>query len=736
MRETCSMYTPQAVLQIPLAAVLMMPVSVAQAADEQRKPEQQKMRERCSLNQNKSNTGNSAMLLPRSPSPTMRRGVERIQAKAGHSVDLLHGTDLKDALSKKYNWVLVLKKKKLITGSKLEDDAWAVSITGDKPKQVFIEAKTGRAQLFAMYHIAECIEMKKPPAEWATRRSPLLKKRYAYISAGNAMSKVCRPDWFDSDIEDMPGLGLNGVLLILTPSHGTSIGRQTLPFTLIKGGVKVDRFKLPAFLQMFDRLKTFGLDISLFHPALIPPRFTMQAVKKHYNGKTHLSGLEEAIEKSSYDMASAIFTHMPQVDSLFCHSLECEWMWGKAVAMFPCRNETAAGGAFEAYLKGQTRACEEYGRTLMFWTHVGGISARQLRLMHKILERYPKVLVIEDHKWQNNTWPHSPVMGHLAKDICDTVTARRWGMSVVCTDGEYYGGGALPTAYPDPNVLSAETCVKLGAECAFLRFNAQALTPLRTLEDVNGIHLVAASEVWWKPARSKDVLWTDWCTRRFGAAAAPAVVSALKKSEAIILKGFSAGKQPLIDHSSLLTHSWRPGNRLNAWGVFAYPGELLVDKPWDKLTCPEIRPWQVSARGVALDDFLRDSATADGAAREALSEIESVRNNLTDQDYKYLKTCFSDALLMMEAIRLTAVAARASALCMKTKSKKNLHNLEKTCKAMEACADRIEAERGINFRPAHHIFRTSLKGRTYQAYGAPIGLRSIAEKYRKSISDK
>ena len=713
----------------------MMTVSVVQAADEGLVSQETESKANSTVNQKRTNVRKGVMLLPRSPSPIVRRGIERIQAKAGYSVDLLHGTDLKGVPSRKYDWVLVLKKKKIIAGRKLEDDAWALSIIGDHPKQVSIKATTWRAQLFAMYHIAACLELEKPLAEWATRRSPLLKKRYAWISPGNFWSDTFRPDWFERDIEDIPGLGLNGVLMTLAPTHGTSIGRQILPITLTRKGVKVDRFKLPAFQQMFDRFKAYGLDISILHQPFIPPQFTMKAVKAHYSGKARLAGLEKAIEKSSYDLAAAIFKHLPQIDSLLFHSLECEWIWGKAVAMFPCKNESAAGRAFEAYLKGQTKACEEYGKTLMFWTHVSGISARQIRLMHRILERYPTVLVMEDHKWPNDTWPHAPVMGHIAKDIRDTVTARRWGMSINTTDGEYYGAGAMPTAYPDPNVASAKTAVRLGAECAFIRFNEQNLTPLRTMEDVNGIHLMASSEVWWEPARSNDALWTDWCTRRFGAAAAPTVVSALKKSETIILKGLSAGRLPLISHSSLVTGSWTPGSRVNAWGIFARPGEVLVDKPWDKLTGSEFRPWMVNARGVALDDFLRDSAEADGAAREALQEIENVHNDLTDQDYKYLKTCFSDAILMMEAIRLTAVGARASALCMKNKSRENLHRLKEACIAMEACANRIEAERGINFRHAHHIFRTSLKGKTYQAYGVPIGLRSIAEKYRKITLD-
>ncbi len=676
-------------------------------------------------------TEKGALLTPVSCSSMLRHGIRRIDEKSPQPVDVIHDCQPDDDRLNAYDWVVVLDEIATAVGETLEDDSWAVAADGVGPKIVRIEAQTERARLFAMYHIAACLEIGTPVSEWAIERRPLLKKRYAWISAGNCWSDVCRPDWFDRDIEDLPGLGLNGVLLTLTSTHGTSIGRQSLPLSLTEDGVMVDRFLLPAFLQMFDRFKSYGLDIGLLHQPFIPVQFTMEDVRNHYDGNTVLDGLEDAVKASSHDMAVAIFTHLPQVDSLLFHSLECEWMWGNAVSMFPCKNDDACGRAFEAYLKGQLRACRKYNKTLMFWTHVSGIPARQIRLMHEILERYPDVMIIEDHKWPNNTWPHSPVMGHVADDILETVTARRWGMSIVSTDAEYYGAGAMPTAYPDPNVLSAHTAVRRGAECAFFRFNEQALTPLRTMEDVNGIQLIAVSEVMWEKARPIDELWTDWCTRRFGAGAAPAVASALKKSGIIICKGLSAGKQPLIYHSSLLTGTWKPGVTCRAWDLFARPGELLVDKPWDQLTCPEIRPWQVNARGVAIEDFLPDSTEAEAAAREGVQEITSVRAELSDDDYTYLTSCFEDAIRMIEVIRLTAVGARASALCMEESSEENQRRLEEACTEMEACADRIEAERGAGFRSAHHFFSTTLGGKQYKAYGAPIALRSVVEMYRK-----
>ncbi len=669
-----------------------------------------------------------ALLAPLSCSSMLKHGIKRITEKSPQRVDVIYGCLPGDDRLNVYDWVVVLEAMTRAVGETLEDDTWSVTVDGAGPKIVRIKAKTERARLFAMYHIAKCLEMGKEPAEWAIERRPRLARRYAWISGGNCWSSIDRPDWFNRDIEDIPGLGLNGVLLNLTPAHGTAIGAQTLPLSLTEDGVKVDRFLLPAFLQMLERIKSYGMDIGILHQPFIPPEYTVEAVRDHYNGKTFLPDLDKAIEATSHDLAAAVFEHMPQVDCLLFHSLECDWMWGKAVSMFPCKDDETSGKALEAYLKGQLMACETYGKTLMFWTHVSGISARQLRLMHEILERYPDVMVIEDHKWPNNTWPHAPVMGYLVEDIRDTVTARRWGMSITSTDGETYGAGSCPSAYPDPNVLSAETAVQHGAECVYIRFNEQNMTPLRTLDDVNAIQLITCSEVMWQDPRPSDVLWKEWCIRRFGAAAAPALVSAIRKSADFVMKAMTVGNQPTIDTWFRGTFGWKPGRTCRAWDLFARPGERLVEKPWDELVCEEMRPWQCDAYGTALDDYLRNNAEAEAAMREALQEIESVRADLAEADYAYLSTCFANAVLVIKAMRVTAIAARASALYMAEKTAEHRQRLETACADMKACADYIEAEHKTMYPDGYQTMRQGIKGH-FEAYGPPIGLRKIAEMY-------
>ena len=681
--------------------------------------------------------GTGAILVGRDRREIVGRGLDRIEARSPAPMDILHGRQWNGAVLSDYTWVVELDhvppaRKPMDRAAALIADSWAIEVSGNKPARVSIRAGSERAQLYALYHVAECLATGKPPAEWAIERRPRAPKRYGWPAAGNVWSPIFRPDQYKRVLEDMPALGINGVLITCTSTHGTHYGRDTIPFSLTKDGVAVDRHKLPVFRALFEELKSYGLDILLMHQAFTPPGFAAEDVREYYNGAGELPGFEAAAEQASHAMAEAIFTHLPRVDGLLFHSLECEWMWGNAVSIFPCKDDRAAGGAFEAYLRGIGRACKTHQKDLMYWTHVSGISARQIRLQHDLLAKFPDVLVVEDHAWPNNMWPFAPVMGHIAPDLQANVTKGRFGLSIDTVDGEYFGAGALPTAHPDPHIRCGKAAAELGAELSFVRMNEQALTPLGTLDDINAIHVIATVEQWWANPRPTDRLWREWCVRRFGAAAAPAVESALKKSRTIIVKGLRAGNMPLLDHSSLLIGNWQPNRRHRAWDVFARPGEALAaGKPWDDLSCDEIRCRQVNAHGVELETYLRDSKEAMDAAREALREIEAVRDALAPEDHAYLTSCFADAIPTIEAVRVTVAAARTSALCMANRTEETLHALEAACRAMDACADRIEAEHGIDFRRTHWLFKTHWKGREYKGYGIPIALRVIAANYRK-----
>jgi hypothetical protein len=85
--------------------------------------------------------------------------------------------------------------------------------------------------------------------------------------------------------------------------------------------------------------------------------------------------------------------------------------------------------------------------------------------------------------------------------------------------------------------------------------------------------------------------------------------------------------------------------------------------------------WQVKAKGVNLEDYLRDNKKAQDAVHTTMKEIESIREHL--KYAKYLTKCFEDTLPFLEAVRRTAIAAHACAVCIKENNESNRKKLEK-----------------------------------------------------------
>jgi hypothetical protein len=77
---------------------------------------------------------------------------------------------------------------------------------------------------------------------------------------------------------------------------------------------------------------------------------------------------------------------------------------------------------------------------------------------------------------------------------------------------------------------------------------------------------------------------------------------------------------------------------------------------------------------------------------------------------------------MMEVVRRTARGARASALCLEDSGGDAARELDEACAAMEALADRIEAEHGPGFFRTHFFMKAPFGGEMHSGYGVPLAL--------------
>jgi len=688
-----------------------------------------------------------------------RIAVDRIRELAPGPVDVIHG-QAADGQRGRYRAVFVLgtpdDRPEL-------DDAWGeerpasgdahlLKSLGGQPPVVAVSGIGPRGTMYAAYRLANRLAADGGEDERAAlagldvRRVPRVERRLAFLSAGSHGGEFFRPMLFRRSLRELPRYGFNGVLLIPSAYHGTAAGRGPLPLETLDGRVVPRVPQIDEWGAALDEIKRYGHEIVICWPAYVPPGYSVDDARAHLAGKKRLPGYEEAAVRYQRALLAAVFDELPQIDGVVFHSLEtigpADGDYGRAAAIFPLANPEIGTRLFRAYLGAIDEVCHERGKRLAFWTHVCGIRGRNVRLLRQVLFDYPRVTVVEDHYWPNAGWPTLPVMGYLPEDLRPTIHTRNpFGMFLITTDGEYYGGGSLPTAYPDPHFEAAREAVRREAELVLIRMGQQDRTRQGLLFHFGEIVPLSASVALWEPCPPLDELWDEWARRRYGARAAPAVVRALKQCETILTQGFTYQGMPLLSHSGVPSYTWRPSDSPHSrFGLFRAPSAPVTGVTnYDELGQADYIPFQVKARSAPIGEFRARQQAALEAADEASRSIEAVRSELRPEDYAHLRRAFEDARWVLGALSRLGEAAHATILLRggggDNADRAALRTqFEDAVKDLESYADRVARERDADFlRPQHFIVDT-IDGRRLRAPPLPVTLEAIAAGYRKHVA--
>jgi len=570
-------------------------------------------------------------------------------------------------------------------------------------------------------------------------RKPLVPLRVAAVSACTNLGERYLPDLFDRTVEELPSLGFNGVLVMISPAHGTSAGRERLPHIL------GDPEKTKAWSAMFDRIRALGLNIYVSFAPLVPPEFSREQIKAHYAGRRELDSLPEKIRAVTEAQAKAVFTALPQVDGLMLHSLELEELWGPNVlSPYPARDVPSAERALGAYLDGLEDACRTHQKQAWFWTHVWGVTTGQIRSIRRVLRDHPAVVPIEDHYWPNNGWATLPFLGYLPPDLREEVRApRRFGIYLDTTDGEYFDAGNMLSGYPDSHWRAAMESAERGAHVVLVRLNVLDRTAIGTLFGLNGIMPVAAARALWAPRPSLDEVWRQWAADRFGPEAAPHVVAALRQTATIMTKGFCYRGMNLLVHSTISQHRWQPATswRGNARTPLIGPpaGRPLYDANADSVPATESISWQVQPTSGTIAEFEQHQAEARAAVEQAMASLQAARPHLRDADYRHLHEACVNTQWMLRAVHQVGRLAHAANVVMTaggadpasdahqawSKQMQNLLNL----------AAQIEEKFGDDYLTTHDFIRVTVDGRTRSGPSLAMCLRAIAQTHQRKLNE-
>jgi hypothetical protein len=568
-------------------------------------------------------------------------------------------------------------------------------------------------------------------------RKPLVPNRVATVSACTNLGERYPPGLFDRTVEQLPSLGFNGVMVMISTVHGTSAGRDLLP------QIVGDPEKTKAWSAMFDRIEALGLNIYLSFAPIIPPEFTKEQVKAYYAGQRELDGLPARIRAVTEAQADAVFTALPQVDGLMLHSLELEELWGpNVVSPYPAKDVPAAERALGAYLNGLQAACQKHQKQAWFWTHVWGVTTVQIRSIRSVLREHPEVVPIEDHLWPNNGWPTLPLLGYLPPDLRDELKApRRFGIYLDTTDGEYFGAGNMLSSYPDPHWRAAVDSVERGAHVVLVRLNVLDRTSRGTLFGLNGIMPTAVARALWAPRPSLDEVWRDWAADLFGREAAPHVVAALKETATVLTKGFSYRGMYLLEHSTISQHRWRPTTswRGDARTPLIGPptGRPLYDADAGSVPAQESIGWQIRPTSGRIADFEQNQAEARAAVERATAALQAAKPHLSDSDYEHLHEACVNTQWMLKAVHQLGLLAHAANVVM-TADRRDPQQLQAWAKEignLQGLAARIEQEFGDDYLTTHDFIRVTLDGQKRHGPSLAMCLRAVAQTHQRTLND-
>lgn len=605
--------------------------------------------------------------------------IDRIREYSNAITNIVAAPAKKDE-RKKYDLTIVLGTSK--DSPELKDqwkkhasakkDSWLVQTVSVNPLVIMASGLDERATLYAAYHLADLLKAGADISGLQLFFQPKIVQRYVSYGTTTHGRRYHQPSLYYKNLKELPRYGYNGVLIY--PGGGTPIGRRASPILeTAEGKLYTTAENTNDWKNWFGEVKKYQLDILMTIPPMVPPGYSKKAIQDYYAGGPEPKEYIFNLKAHYKQFLTLLARDYPEIDSYLFNSTEG--------ATFG-RNERFFGSpdvkrfSNQSYLVNNEQVMKAYFDVLSdffkadinkvsFWTHSFGLTSEGIAKMREILFQYPKVLILEDDYWNNNLWPYNiPAMKYLPEDLRARIhTKNPFGMFQIATDGEYFGGGSLPNAYPGSHIRSAKNAVERNARMVIQRLDLHDRTPYGTLFGTMEIVPIAASKQLWDPTPSEPEIWQQWADRRFGKQAAPFVINALQKSENILINGFSCnGIDLLANGSEFNPRLWFKDEKgLTRFNLFSKPGRLLVNKTGDDVIySEEYTAYQMDTHTIAIKTYLQNQDSTLNSIQNGLKEIEKARPYLKQEDYKMLNGIFENGQNVINALRLLGETAYAT----------------------------------------------------------------------------
>ena len=241
--------------------------------------------------------------------------------------------------------------------------------------------------------------------------------------------------------------------------------------------------------------------------------------------------------------------------------------------------------------------------------------------LHKVDRRLPITL---DHKCQPGDWtPHRP-----ANNVMLEVTDRP-AMMLFDGAGEYWGQCFTPYCYPQEIQQRLWHAMKHNPSIDTLNMRV-VWTHGHLFDTPNEVNLYALSRLARDPQTPIEDIWSDWASDRYGASAAPYVISALRRSNRIANLVYYIRGVWVHNHSAISDLPYLESHVLN------YSRAQIEYTPWDFETQALLTELVENPREYTIEWVLADRQEALRLNALSSTDLDAARPHLLGKDYDQL----------------------------------------------------------------------------------------------------
>ncbi|WP_321472144.1 hypothetical protein [uncultured Paludibaculum sp.] len=450
----------------------------------------------------------------------------------------------------------------------------------------------------------------------------------------------------------------------------------------------VDAERVAKYRRQLQRFKRLGVKVTLSGPGPNPPQGFFEAYPE---ARRIASGEFQRYLRST---TAELFRQLPEADCFEIYLWETPFVndvdffsgmyWEKTnLDAFASITPHYSRADFLAeMLTAYAQGAQDSQRQFMFLTF-SHVPWQEKLIIEALRQMGGDVPILLDHKVQPGDWtPQRP-----ANNVMLNVTDRP-AMLLYDGTGEYWGQSLMPYCYPEEIQQRLQHALRNNRSIDSLGMRVHWVNGTTVFGNYNEVNFFALSRLARDPEMPIERIWSEWAEARFGAAAAPKVISALQRTNEIANRFYYLDGIWVQNHSALADLPYLESHFVQ------FARSMLLWNPADFRAAARIREVTEDPREHTVEWVKADRLEALRLNALSLDDVEAVRGSLAKGEYEKLsgqlrlqRRFIEVAIPHMEAfLRYRIQKQRPSA--------ENARRFEASLAELEAQATAVEREYG------------------------------------------